>query len=169
MGMHRSRKLELATVIASLMLAIGFFGCAPIQTVAPYDQKIDEGIMSLQKATEDFFIGLERKGDGTPIKDYYTGTDHIKFYDSVKVTLSGLQLRAGVVARNVDTTKQLDQLRQKFQILEDHDRTEGFTRDYIITQEKDFNKVFSLILMGEIAKKPSSGSKSDSESGGSNK
>jgi prefoldin subunit 5 len=135
------------------VLAIGFLGCASIQMIGQYDQKIDDGITNLQKATADFFTTIERQGGSKP-EDYKT---HAKFYDNTKVALSGLIVRANAVSLNKLTAKELDNLSKQYQALEMQDQKFGIKQAEIPQLESAYNRAFTALFTLEVAKKvPSS-------------
>jgi hypothetical protein len=117
--------------------------------IAPYDQKIDDGITNLQKATADFFTTIERQGGSKP-QDY---KDHAKFYDGTKVTLSGLIVRANAIGQNTLTAKELDNLSKQYQGLEVQDKTFGIKQAEIPQLESAYNRAFTALLTLEVAKK----------------
>ena len=46
---------------------MGALGCGSVTVIAPYDQKIDDGVTNLQKSTAEFFTKIERQG-GSDVK-----------------------------------------------------------------------------------------------------
>jgi hypothetical protein len=146
--MHRVRDSRRVLIVL-LMLVVSLSGCGSIRLIAPYDQKIDDGVTNLQKATAEFLTGIERRGGSTPT-DY---KDHMKFYDECKVSLSGLIVRADALTGNSLTAKQLEILRQQFQNLEADDRKMGIPQAAVPQYEKAFNRTFTAILTLEVAKK----------------
>lgn len=139
-------KLILATW---LLLMIGAAGCAPIQLIAPYDQKTDEGVTDLQKMTAQFFTRIERQG-GSSADDYKNQT---KFYDDARVMLSGIFVRAEALPKNTLTVQQIEILQQQFQKLEQDHKTMGISQAMVPQLEKAFNRTFTAILTLEVAKK----------------
>ena len=83
MRMHGPREFAATLLAVALLLLIGAFGCGPVTLIAPYDQKIDDGVTNLQKSTAEFFTKIERQGGSKP-EDY---KNYTKFYDDAKVTL----------------------------------------------------------------------------------
>ena len=53
--MHRPREFAATLLAVALLLLTGAFGCGPVTLIAPYDQKIDDGVTDLQKSTAEFF------------------------------------------------------------------------------------------------------------------
>ena len=147
--MHRVGQVRNLFVVAWLILAIGVVGCAPIQLIAPYDQKTDEGVTNLQKMTAQFFTRIERQGGSTP-DDYKNQT---KFYDDARVALSGVLVRSQALAQNDLTVQQIEILQQQFQKLEQDHKTMGISQAMVPQLEKAFNRTFTAILTLEVAKK----------------
>ncbi|MGD0233773.1 MAG: hypothetical protein ABSC55_04460 [Syntrophorhabdales bacterium] len=143
------KRILPVTLVALLMLAISVSGCGPIQLIAPYDQKIDDGVTSLQKKTAEFLTTIERQGGSGP-EDY---KNHTKFYDDAKVALSGLSVRAGALASNSLTVRELEILDQQFQKLETDHRNIGIPQAAVPQYEEAFNRTFTAILTLEVAKK----------------
>ncbi|HME42377.1 MAG TPA: hypothetical protein VKF36_04760 [Syntrophorhabdales bacterium] len=146
--MHKIRDSRRILVVL-LVLVMSMTGCGSIRLIAPYDQKIDDGVTDLQKATAEFFTGIERQGGSTPT-DYQ---NHTRFYDYCKVSLSGLIVRAGALSANSLTLQQLEILRQQFQDLEADDQKMGIPQAAVPQYEKAFNRTFTAILTLEVAKK----------------
>lgn len=123
-------------------------GCA-VQLIAPYDQRIDDGVSSLQRSTTQFLTGIERQGGSQPAD--YPG--HTRFYDDAKVAVSGLAVRAGAVGANTLTVQQLDILGRQFTELETQDRTLGIPAAAVPQLQRAFDRTFGAILALEVAKK----------------
>ena len=149
MKMQRSRQMRSPMIAAWLLLLIGVLGCAPIQLIAPYDQKTDESVTNLQKMTAQFFTQIERQKGSTP-EDY---RNHTKFYDDARVMLSGILVRAQALTKNTMTVKQIEILQQQFQKLEQDHKTIGISQAAVPQLEKAFNRTFTAILTLEVAKK----------------
>ena len=75
--------------------------CTHIQLIAPYDERIENGVTELQKNTTEFFVAIERNG-GSDIADY---NNHTKFYDDSKVSAISILIRAGATAKNEKNDK----------------------------------------------------------------
>jgi hypothetical protein len=147
--MQGSRQMRSVIKGVWLLLLIGVVACAPIQLIAPYDQKTDEGVTNLQKTTAQFFTRIERQG-GSSADDYKNQT---KFYDDARVALSGIHVRAQALAQNDLTVQQIDILQQQFQKLEQDHKTMGLSPAMVPQLEKAFNRTFTAILTLEVAKK----------------
>ena len=89
MKQRRFKEHQFVIIAISFFLVIGMIGCS-IQLIAPYDQKIDDGITNLQKMTAEFLTKIDRQGGSTP-EDY---KNHTKFYDDARVALSSILVRA---------------------------------------------------------------------------
>jgi hypothetical protein len=149
MKLLRLKELHGSLMGFSLVLALGMLGCSAIQFIAPYDQKIDDGVTNLQKMTAEFLTKIERQGGSTP-DDY---TNHAKFYDDATVVLSGIHVRASAIPHNAITTQQLELLRTQFQNLEEDHQKIGIEQGGVPLLESAFNRTFRAILELEIAKK----------------
>lgn len=151
--MKRKRSNVQVIIIAiCLVLSFTILGCAPVQLIAPYDQKTDEGVTDLQKKTADFFTQIERQGGSKP-DDY---KNHTQFYDNAKVALSGLLVRSNALTQDEKTTKELEVLSQQYQELELDHKKQGIPQAAVPQYEKAFNRTFTAILTLE-ANKPKAG------------
>src|SRR5919109_901732 len=142
MRLLRLKELQISIIAVSFVLAIGTLGCGSIQLIAPYDQKIDDGVTNLQKMTAEFLTKIERQGGSKP-DDY---KNHVKFYDDTRVALSGILVRASAVTNNTLTTQQLEILRQQFQKLEEDHQKIGIQQAAVPQLESAFNRTFRSIL-----------------------
>ncbi|MGA3085583.1 MAG: hypothetical protein ABSE95_12445 [Thermodesulfobacteriota bacterium] len=146
--MQRLKQIRLVVMVYLFALAVGIFGCS-IRLIAPYDQRIDDGVTGLQKTTAEFFASVERQG-GTKPEDF---KDHTKFYDDSRVSVSGLIVRADALANNDFTVKELKILHQQFQNLEKLDQKNGIPAAAVPQLEEAFDRTFTAILTLEVAKK----------------
>ena len=149
MKMQRSKQMRSLIIALCLILLIGVLGCAPIQLIAPYDQKTDESVTNLQKMTAQFLTQIERQRGSSP-EDYRNQT---KFYDDAKVMLSGILVRAQALTKNIKTVQQIEILQQQFQKLEQDHKTIGISQAAVPQLERAFNRTFTAILTLEVAKK----------------
>ena len=149
MRMRRPREFEATLLAVAFLLLMGAFGCGSVTLIAPYDQKIDDGVTNLQKSTAEFFTKIERQGGSKP-EDY---KNYTKFYDDAKVTLSGISVRANAFTNNNLTTEQLEVLSEQFRFLEQTHMKIGVSRESVPEYEKAFNRTFIAILTLEVAKK----------------
>jgi hypothetical protein len=145
----RAGQVRNLLIVTWLIAAIGLAGCAPIQLIAPYDQKTDEGVTNLQKATAEFLTRIERQGGSTP-EDFRNQT---KFYDDVRVMLSVILVRAEALPKNTLTVQQIEILQQQFQKLEQDHKSMGISQAAVPQLERAFNRTFTAILTLELAKK----------------
>ena len=146
--MHRLREFAATLLVVAFLLSMAL-GCGSVTLIAPYDQRIDDGVTSLQKSTAEFFTKVQRQGGSNP-GDY---KNHTKFYDDAKVTLSGLSVRANAFTNNNFTTAQLVVLSEQFRDLEQTHMKIGISREAVPEYENAFNRTFTAILTLEIAKK----------------
>jgi hypothetical protein len=147
--MYRPKEFAVTLLAVAFLLSVGALGCGSVTLIAPYDQRIDDGVTNLQKSTAEFFTKIERQG-GSNREDY---KNYTKFYDDAKVTLSGLSVRASAFANNNLTTEQLVVLSEQFRDLEQTHMKIGVSREAVPEYEKAFNRTFTAILTLEIAKK----------------
>lgn len=148
-GMKFRKSLKLNVTAFSVFFVLILAACAPIQLIAPYDERIDNGVTELQKSTTTFFVKIERQ-KGSDKNDYQ---NHVKFYDESKVSTKSLLIRAGATAQNEKTEGQIDLLMQKYNKLEEQHKKFGLKIDTIPTLESSFNQIFRSILTLEVAKK----------------
>jgi hypothetical protein len=149
MKQRRFKEHHFVIIAISFFLVIGVWGCSSIQFVAPYDQKIDDGVTNLQKMTAEFLTKIERQGGSQP-EDY---KNHTKFYDDARVALSSILVRASAVSDNTLTIQQLEILREQFRQMEQDDQEVGIPQAAVPQLEIAFNRTFTAILSLEIAKK----------------
>ena len=143
------KSLKLNVTAFSVFFVLILAACGPIQLIAPYDERIDNGVTELQKSTTTFFVQIERQ-KGSDKNDYQ---NHVKFYDESKVSTKSLLIRAGATAQNEKTEGQIDLLMQKYNKLEEQHKKFGLKIDTIPTLESSFNQIFRSILTLEVAKK----------------
>ena len=149
MMLFRFSKIRTSVVFFTFLISVVVLGCGPIQLIAPYDQKTDEAVTNLQKMTAEFFTQIERQGGSNP-EDY---KNHTKFYDDVKVALSGCIVRVNAISNNKVTFEQLKILKNQFTELEKNHHEIGLEQAAIPVFESAFNKTFRMILLIEVAKK----------------
>jgi len=141
--------LKVNVAAFSVLLILTLLSCAPIQLIAPYDERIENGIKELQKNTTEFFVKIERQG-GSNKNDY---KNHVKFYDNSKVSTKSLLIRAGATAQNEKTEGQITSLMDKYKSLEEQHKKIGLTLNTIPSLESSFDQIFRAILTLEVAKK----------------
>jgi hypothetical protein len=141
--------LKLSVAAFSVLFVLILASCAPIQLIAPYDERIENGITELQKSTTTFFVKIERQG-GSDKRDY---KNYVKFYDDAKVSTKSLLIRAGATAQNKMTEEQISLLIKKYKSLEDQHKTIGISPYTIPVLESSFDQIFRTILTLEVAKK----------------
>lgn len=127
-----------------LLVTLVFSGCSSIKLVGDYDEKIDEGITALQKATEAHLLAIEENGS-----DYDSTKD---FYEKSKIEISSLRVRADAMERNSLTVKMLDKLASNIGRLEEAHK-EGIQPEEVELFRGGFNSQFTAILTFELAKK----------------
>jgi hypothetical protein len=149
MRRQRIQALHRALFATATVLALHLVGCRPVSLIAPYDQKIDDGVTALQQMTATFLTQIDRQ-EGSTSQEYST---HVTFYDAARIALSGLLVRASAVPKNTLTTHQLAILRQQFQHLEQEDQRNGIPHAAVPHLEAAFNRTFLAILTLEVAKK----------------
>jgi hypothetical protein len=148
MKWKRLNQAPVFIVVLCLVLSVSILGCPHVQLIAPYDEKTDQGVTALQKQTAEFFTGIERQGGSKP-DDY---KNHTKFYDDVKVALSGLIVRSQAIPLNTETTNQLELLKERFANLEQGDKKYGIPISAARQYESQFNQGFRYILQLDLKK-----------------
>ncbi len=143
------KSIKLNVTAFSVFFVLTLAACAPIQLIAPYDERIENGVTELQKSTTAFFVKIERQ-KGSDKNDYQ---NHVKFYDESKVSTKSLLIRASATAQNKKTEGQIDLLMQKYNKLEEQHEKSGLKINTIPTLESSFNQIFRSILTLEVAKK----------------
>lgn len=141
--------LRVNAAVFSALFVLILVACGHIQLIAPYDERIENGITELQKNTTAFFVKIERQG-GSDKDDY---KNHVKFYDDSKVSTKSLLIRAGAAAQNEKTQGQINLLMEKYKSLEEQHKTVGLTPYTIPSLESSFDQIFRYILILEIGKK----------------
>lgn len=149
MKANRIGSLNCLVMVFAFTITISLVGCASITLIAPYDQKIDEGVTNLQKMSAEFFTKIERQGGSKP-EDY---KNHSNFYDDSKVALSGILVRADAIATNTKTVDMLRKLNEQLQLLEARHQKDGISAAVATDNAKSFNRTFGAILTLEVAKK----------------
>jgi hypothetical protein len=148
----KRRKLQegkVPIVAVCLVLSFSLLGCPKVQLIAPYDQKIDQGVTDLQKQTAEFLIGIESQGGSKPSEF----EKHQKeFYNPAKVALSGLIVRSQARSLNEETTKELELLKERFENLEQADKKHGISARAAAQYETQFNQGLGSILKLEMKK-----------------
>ena len=81
----------LNTVGACLLL----LGSCTVQFVALYDQQTDTAVTTLQRSVETFFVELETLS--SPSCEY---ANHTTFYQTVKVDVKAVRIRAAAIPQN---------------------------------------------------------------------
>ena len=149
MKRKRLNQAQVFIVVMCLVLSVSLLGCPKVQLIAPYDQKIDQGVTDLQKQTAEFLIGIESQGGSKPSEF----EKHQKeFYDPAKVALSGLIVRSQARPLNTETTKQLKLLNKAFKNLGQADKKHGISARAAALYETQFNQSFGYILHLEMKK-----------------
>lgn len=142
---------SLWAFVSAILLSMALTGCSTIKLVGDYDEQIDKGTTQLQKDAETFLVKLEASADKP--KDKVESYEKNKsFYDGMRVSLSGLRVRADSMERNSITVRMLDKLANNFK------RLEGMHKDGLAKAEIDdirgaINSQFTAILTFELAKK----------------
>ncbi|MBT9166876.1 MAG: hypothetical protein DDT19_00200 [Syntrophomonadaceae bacterium] len=61
--------LKVNAAVFSVLFVLILVACGHIQLIAPYDERIENGVTELQKNTTAFFVKIERQG-GSDKDDY---------------------------------------------------------------------------------------------------
>src|SRR5690348_16403364 len=92
-----------------------------MKLIADYDQILDEQATALQKKIETYLSSLERDSATNKVKADAKANE---FYDSVRVDLSAMRVRAAAIGENAITVKQIDTISDNIKLLEQA-HTEG--------------------------------------------
>jgi hypothetical protein len=149
MKRKRLNQAQVFIVAMCLVLGVSLLGCPKVQLIAPYDQKIDQGVTDLQKQTAEFLIGIESQGGSKPGE---FETHQKEFYNPTKVALSGLIVRSKARPLNTETSNQLELLKELFEKLELADKKHGISARAAALYETQFNQSFGYILSLEMKK-----------------
>lgn len=135
-------------VLLYLLVALVFSGCT-VKLIADYDETIDKSTAEIQKKVETFLTKLER-AVGISAADY---SQHVAFYDEVRVDLSSLKVRAAAIPQNTITEQQIDLLTENWSNLEKLHIIGFKNKEEIVPLRRNFNQAFTQILKLELAKK----------------
>ncbi len=141
-----ARRLGLACL--SLMLAAVLSGCT-IALISDYDEATDKSVTALQRKVEEHLVRLEATA-GKP------GCEHAKYekyYEEAKVDVSAIRTRTAAIPKNDITTKQVSELSESLQSLEDLHKLACISKAQIPALRTPLNSIFTAILKLEIAKK----------------
>ena len=133
-----------------LMLAIllALSGCSLV-SISPYDNSADKAITKLHKQTAEFFVESSKASDDTGCGYFH----HLSFYQTSKVSMSSLLVRARAMADNDLTVSQLELLSSSYVNLAQLHQLGCFTLAQVNELWTSFDASFSAILTLELAKK----------------
>ena len=138
---------KLPAMIGILLLLLS--GCSSVRLVSDYDEITDHTVTNLQEKVATFFVKLEGT-IGTKAAAYQ---NHIEFYQSAKVDLNTLKIRADAFGKNrivqeqvVELTKMIDNLEKLHKI--------GFESIELVRPlHQPFNAAFTAIVKFQLGLK----------------
>ena len=139
---------RLCDACSAVTVAILLSGCA-IALISDYDEVTDKTVTALQRKTEEHLVRLETT-TGKPECEH---PKFEKFYAEAKVDVSAIRTRTAAIPKNDISTKQIDQLGESLQSLEDLHRLKCISKAQIPALRTPLNSIFTAILKLEIAKK----------------
>lgn len=135
-----------AFVLLVSLLAIT--GCASVRLLSEYDPVIDERVTALQKSLEAFLLGIEEQGrEPGPLTP-----EERSFFQSTRVELSSLAIRAGAVPKNELTVAMIENLRAATADLQEL-VVEGIAPEQVEPLRSAINTATGAILRLELAKR----------------
>jgi hypothetical protein len=123
-------------------------GCA-VKLISSYDEATDTAVTALQKKTEAHLIALEG-AEGSPECKF---ENKKQFYETAKVDVSAISVRAAAIPKNEITTEQAVQLSKSLESLEKLHKIACLSKDQIAPLREQFNVSFTGILKLELAKR----------------
>ena len=142
------KPMLLQTFLVSLAFLIALSACS-IKLVSNYDETTDKAVTELQKDFETFFLTVDSQA-GLPECTY---ENHSKFYQSAKIAISAVEVRARAIDKNEITVEQVGLLKSNLTSLEKLHKLGCFTSGQVENLRNSFNSSFTAILKLELAKK----------------
>jgi hypothetical protein len=145
---HLTRSKRTLLCAALLAGALSMSGCA-VKLISSYDETTDTTVTALQKKTEAHLVALEG-AEGLPECKF---EKQKQFYETAKVDISAITVRAAAIPKNEITTKQTALLSTSLENLEKLHKIACLSRDQIALSRDQFNVSFTGILKLELAKR----------------
>ena len=145
------RNIYAARIYSFLVCLLFIFPLAScqIQLIAKYDETTDKAVTALHRKTENFLTQFQ-ENIHTPAWSYSNKKD---FYREVRVDISAIKVRAGALAQNTHTIKQLEILSKQFNLLENLHMKNSLNPISIGNIRNSFEVAFTAILKLEMAKR----------------
>jgi hypothetical protein len=140
---------------AVMMSALLCLSACTVTLIAPYDDQTNASLNSLQTTTEQFFVAVERQLSTKPDKALspYDKT-HTDFFDSAKVLVANLKIRAGAISKNAQTQKEVQLMAEEFTAFEALDKKDNGLSAYDVQAERSVMETyFRALITLEMAKK----------------
>jgi hypothetical protein len=129
-------------------IIIGVSGCT-VKLIADYDEFTDQGVTSLHRKVEGFFINMKAHLNDPA----WTYENKKEFYTEIRVDLEVIKLRNSIREKNDITNKQLGLLSKSIDDLEELHKVGSFTaKEVVDAAQLGFNSSFKAILALELAK-----------------
>lgn len=134
----------------SLLFFVSFIiSCSSVKLISDYDEVTDKTVTEMQRNVANYFVVLNRV-IGTEDANYQ---NFIPFFDTTKVDLNTLEVRANAIDKNEIVQQQLAELKKMIQNLEQLHKL-GFTSaETIEPLQQPFNTAFSSIIKLQMALK----------------
>lgn len=123
-------------------------GCKKVQYISPYDEQTDERLRAVQGQIETVLTSLERTL-GTEEGEY---SNYESKYDSIRVALRTLQVRASSRPKNQIQETQLSNVMDQMDLFEKA-HEQGMSAEEIPPFRRGFNQSFRAMITLELAKK----------------
>lgn len=144
----RRRPSTLLTSILGLLLLVALTGCSGVNLISEYDQQTDESLEQLQQDIESVLTKLERNL-GTDAGNYDA---YASRYDSIRVRLRTLKVRASSRPKNEIQVTQLGNVLEQIDLFEQAHK-QGMSAEEIPPFRRGFNQSFRAMITLELAKK----------------
>lgn len=143
-----SRPLRGSAALLLLSILVAAQGCA-IKLISSYDETTDKAVSELQRKTEAHLVSLEA-AKGLPACSH---EKHRTFYETAKVDVSAIAIRAAAIPNNAITLEQTQLLSGSFNNLEQLHKIACLSPEQIAPLRIQFNSSFTAILKLELAKR----------------
>jgi hypothetical protein len=120
-----------------------------VRLISDYDSITDETVIELQEKVSNYFVKLERTV-GSEEANYQNFTT---LFDTLKVDLNTLEVRAAAIDNNRIVQQQIDGLKNMVENLESLHKLGLSSYDQIKPLKASFNSAFTAIVKFQIAQK----------------
>lgn len=138
---------KFAAVLMTIMMLIQ--SCTSIRLISDYDEITDKTITQVQEKVSEYFVTLERTvGSEEGNYQHFTET-----FDSIKVDLNTLAVRAAAFDKNRIVQEQVSELKSMITNLGELHKLGFETYDQIKPLRQPFNTAFTAIIKLQLALK----------------